>query len=57
MCQLFSATSIIMSVTCPYVPLALYGDRHYWIRPEKMFFETVTRDGRSFARITEIDKD
>ena len=35
---------------------ALYGDRHYWVRPEKMFFETVTRDGRKFSRFTEIDK-
>ena len=36
---------------------ALYGDRQYWVRPENMFFETVTRDGRSFARFTEIDKE
>ena len=36
---------------------ALYGDRHYWVRPEKMFFETVTRDGRSFARFTEMDEE
>ena len=35
---------------------ALYGDRQYWVRPEKMFFETVTRDGRKFSRFTEIDK-
>ena len=24
-------------------------------RPEKMFFETIERDGRSFSRFTEID--
>ena len=35
---------------------ALYGDRHYWVRPEKMFFENIERDGRRFARFTEIDK-
>ena len=35
---------------------ALYGDRQYWVRPEKMFFETVARDGRKFSRFTEIDK-
>ena len=36
---------------------ALYGDKQYWVRPEKMFFETVTRNGHSFARFTEIDEE
>ena len=35
---------------------ALYGDEQYWVRPEKMFFETIERDGRKFPRFTEIDK-
>lgn len=35
---------------------ALYGDKQYWVRPEKMFFETIERDGRKFSRFTEIDK-
>jgi len=35
---------------------ALYGEGQYWVRPEKMFFETIERDGRKFARFTEIDK-
>jgi predicted esterase YcpF (UPF0227 family) len=35
---------------------ALYGGHHYWVRPEKMFFENIERDGRRFARFTEIDK-
>jgi len=35
---------------------ALYGDRLYWVRPEKMFFESVTRDGKTFPRFTEMDK-
>lgn len=35
---------------------ALYGDKQYWVRPEKMFFETVTRDGRKFPRFTELNK-
>ena len=34
---------------------ALYGYRHLWVRPEKMFFETVSRDGQTFPRFTEID--
>ena len=34
---------------------ALYGEKSYWVRPEKMFFETIERDGRSFSRFTEID--
>lgn len=33
---------------------ALYGDHAYWVRPEKMFFESVTRDGKTFNRFTEI---
>lgn len=35
---------------------ALYGDKQFWVRPEKMFFENIERDGRAFARFTEIDK-
>ncbi len=34
---------------------ALYGAKAYWVRPEKMFFEKVTREGRTFNRFTEID--
>ena len=34
---------------------ALYGKRGYWIRPEKMFFERVTRDGKTFPRFAEIE--
>jgi len=29
---------------------ALYGDGGLWVRPAKMFFETVTRDGQTFPR-------
>lgn len=36
---------------------ALYGERNYWVRPERMFFEHVTRDGKTFSRFTEIDKE
>lgn len=35
---------------------ALYGEQNYWVRPEKKFFEKVTRDGRIFSRFTEIEK-
>ena len=35
---------------------ALYGKRGYWVRPEKMFFEQVTRDGKTFPRFSEIEK-
>jgi hypothetical protein len=34
---------------------ALYGDHKYWVRPEKMFFETIEREGKRFSRFTEID--
>ena len=36
---------------------ALYGAKAYWVRPEKMFFEKVTREGKTFNRFTEIDND
>ena len=36
---------------------ALYGEQQYWVRSEKMFFERITRDGHTFSRFTEIDKD
>ena len=35
---------------------ALYGEEAYWVRPEKMFFEQITRDGRTFNRFTEIER-
>lgn len=35
---------------------ALYGERSYWVRPEKMFFEKVTRNGKTFSRFLETDK-
>ena len=35
--------------------MALYGDRKYWVRPEKMFFEQIERDGKRFSRFQEID--
>ena len=34
---------------------ALYGQKAYWVRPEKMFFGKVARDGRTFNRFTEVD--
>ena len=36
---------------------ALYGDNKSWVRPEKMFFENIERDGSKFARFIEIDND
>lgn len=35
---------------------ALYGAKAYWVRPEKMFFEKVTREGKTFNRFTEADE-
>ena len=29
---------------------ALYGDGGLWVRPAKMFFETIERDGRKIKR-------
>ncbi len=35
---------------------ALYGEEACWVRPEKMFFEKITRDGKTFNRFVEIDR-
>lgn len=35
---------------------ALYGEQAYWVRPEKMFFEKMTREGKTLNRFTEIDR-
>lgn len=32
---------------------ALYGNRGYWVRPEKMFFERIVRYGKEFPRFAE----
>ena len=34
---------------------ALYGEGGLWVRPAKMFFENVTRDGRTFPRFRPVD--
>lgn len=33
---------------------ALYGEGDVWVRPLAMFCDTVTRDGRTAPRFTEI---
>lgn len=35
---------------------ALYGNHGFWVRPERMFFEQIIRDGQKFPRFAEIDK-
>lgn len=35
---------------------ALYGEHGLWVRPAKMFFETVERDGKTMKRF-ELVKD
>lgn len=35
---------------------ALYGNHGFWVRPERMFFERIIRDGKEFPRFAEIDK-
>ena len=36
---------------------ALYGEKGFWVRPEKMFFETVIRDGVEIPRFKEITEE
>lgn len=33
-----------------------YDDYSFWVRPEQMFFEKVTRDGKTFNRFIEINE-
>lgn len=35
---------------------ALYGEMDFWVRPERMFFERITRNGETFNRFTEISE-
>lgn len=44
------------SETCEPVVIyrALYGSRDLWVRPEKMFFEEIERDGVKQPRFQEI---
>ena len=35
---------------------ALYGDGGLWVRPAKMFFETVERDGKTMKRFELIEE-
>ena len=34
---------------------ALYGDGGLWVRPAKMFFETIERDGKRIKRFELVD--
>ncbi|MBP1593715.1 MAG: esterase YqiA [Bacteroidetes bacterium] len=36
---------------------ALYGEKGFWVRPEKMFFETIIRDGVEIPRFKEITEE
>ncbi|MEG1616394.1 MAG: DUF1653 domain-containing protein [Bacteroidales bacterium] len=33
---------------------ALYGEKGVWVRPEAMFFEAITRDGKTVPRFREL---
>lgn len=35
---------------------ALYGDFGLWVRPAKMWNETVVRDGRTYTRFVRVDE-
>ena len=47
------------SETCQEMVIyrALYGERQTWVRPKEMFFESITRDGCTFPRFTEISEE
>ena len=35
---------------------ALYGDGGLWVRPAKMFFETIERDGKTMKRFELVEE-
>jgi len=35
---------------------ALYGERGLWVRPAKMFFETIERDGETMKRFELLEE-
>ncbi|MBQ2676162.1 MAG: DUF1653 domain-containing protein [Clostridia bacterium] len=35
---------------------ALYGEQHIWVRPLKMFCETIQRDGKQMKRFEFIEE-
>ena len=35
---------------------ALYGEQHIWVRPLKMFCETIQRDGKQIKRFEFIEE-
>ena len=35
---------------------ALYGEHGLWVRPAKMFFETIERDGKTMKRFELIEE-
>ena len=34
---------------------ALYGEGGLWVRPAKMFFETIERDGKTMKRFAPVE--
>ncbi len=34
---------------------AVYGEREVWVRPAKMWLETVERDGQTYPRFTYVE--
>ena len=34
---------------------ALYGEHGLWVRPAKMFFETIERDGKQMKRFAPVE--
>jgi hypothetical protein len=35
----------------------LYGEGSLWVRPAKMFFETIERDGKTFKRFELLEEE
>lgn len=54
--QLWHIAKDSETLKCMVVYQALYGQHGYWVRPDKMFFERITREGRTFPRFAEISE-
>ena len=55
LCRLEGPTKESETLEEMVVYRALYGERGLWVRPAKMFFETVERDGSTMKRFELVE--
>ena len=45
---------VILVVGMKHLTYAVYGEHGLWVRPAKMFFETIERDGKRIKRFEQV---